>query len=110
MAAQAGLRSKDQLAIGPLRLNVTNIGWLPGEPVLFDDVLAGIIREAQRRGEVRAGLAARELGEAMAGLTPDALQPWAGGAPDLQALLEYPVGELCRTTIASSVDRPKRGG
>jgi AcrR family transcriptional regulator len=62
---------------------------VPGDPVLFDDVLAGIIREAQRRGEVRAGLSARELGEAMAGLTLDALQRWAGGAPDLRAMLEF---------------------
>ena len=52
---------------------------VPGDPVLFDDILAGIVREGQRRGDVRSDLDARDIGEAMAGLTLDALQRWAGG-------------------------------
>jgi AcrR family transcriptional regulator len=52
---------------------------VPGDPVLFDDILARIVREGQRRGDIRSDLDARDIGEAMAGLTLDALQRWAGG-------------------------------
>jgi AcrR family transcriptional regulator len=52
---------------------------VPGDPVLFDDILAGIVREGQRRGDIRSNLDARDIGEAMAGMTLDALQRWAGG-------------------------------
>ena len=52
---------------------------IPGAPVLFDDIFAGIVRDGQRRGEIRTDLDAREIGETLAGMTLDALQRWAGG-------------------------------
>ncbi len=52
---------------------------VPGDPVLFDDILAGIVRKGQGRGDVRSDLDARDIGEAMAGMTLDALERWAGG-------------------------------
>ena len=50
---------------------------LPGDPILFDDILTDIVREAQRRGEIRPGLQPREVGEVLAGMTLDALGRWA---------------------------------
>jgi AcrR family transcriptional regulator len=52
---------------------------VPGDPVLFDDIFAGIVRDGQQRGEIRTDLDAREVGEAFSGLTLDALERWAGG-------------------------------
>jgi AcrR family transcriptional regulator len=63
------------------RVSVANVSPrpVPGDPVLFDDILGGIVREGQRRGDVRSDLDAGDIGEAMAGMTLDALQRWAGG-------------------------------
>jgi AcrR family transcriptional regulator len=52
---------------------------VPGNGVLFDDIFAGIVRDGQQRGEIRTDLDAREVGEALAGMTLDVLQRWAGG-------------------------------
>ena len=58
-------------------------------PIVFDDVLAGIVHDAQRRGEIRADVDAREVGEILGGMTLDALQRWASGTTDrtLDAIL-----------------------
>jgi AcrR family transcriptional regulator len=63
----------------------------PGNPILFDDILAGILRDGQRRGEVRQDLDSREAGEALAGMTLDALERWAGGGTGrtLRQALEF---------------------
>lgn len=58
---------------------------LPGDPILFDHILAGIIRQAQARGEVRADLDPGEVGEVLAGMTLDALERWAA-EPEAKAL------------------------
>jgi AcrR family transcriptional regulator len=52
------------------------------EDVLFDDVLTRVVREGQERGELRAEVDPRDVGEVMAGMTIDALQRWAGGADE----------------------------
>jgi AcrR family transcriptional regulator len=64
---------------------------VPGDPVLFDDIFTGIVRDGQQRGEIRTDLDAREVGEALAGMTLDALQRWAGGAQELtlRHILEF---------------------
>ena len=46
--------------------------------VLFDDILTHILRDAQRRGEIRADVDTREIGDILGGTTMDALQRWAG--------------------------------
>ena len=73
------------------RVSAANVSLrpAPGEMVLFDDILAGILRDAQRRGEIRTDVDADAVGEAMAGLTLDALQRWAGGGADLRPMLEF---------------------
>jgi AcrR family transcriptional regulator len=64
---------------------------VPGNGVLFDDIFAGIVRDGQQRGEIRTDLDAREVGEALAGMTLDALQRWAGGDQEqtLRRSLEF---------------------
>jgi AcrR family transcriptional regulator len=47
--------------------------------VLFDDIFAGIIRDAQERGELRADVDSREIGDVLGGATMDALERWASG-------------------------------
>jgi AcrR family transcriptional regulator len=47
--------------------------------ILFDDVLAAIVRDAQRRAEVRSDVDASDIGEVTAGMILDALERWAGG-------------------------------
>jgi AcrR family transcriptional regulator len=55
---------------------------LPGDPVLLDHVLARIVHDGQRRGEIRLDVDADELGEVLGGMALDALQRWtAGGTP-----------------------------
>jgi AcrR family transcriptional regulator len=49
-----------------------------GDIVLFDDILTEILRDAQRRGEIRADVDARQIGDILGGTTMDALQRWAG--------------------------------
>jgi AcrR family transcriptional regulator len=44
-----------------------------GNPVLFDDILGSIVRDGQRRGELRVDLDPSEVGEALAAMTLDAL-------------------------------------
>jgi AcrR family transcriptional regulator len=63
----------------------------PGGAILFDDILGDILREGQRRGEIRPELDPREAGEALAGMTLDALERWAGGGPGrtLRQTLEF---------------------
>jgi AcrR family transcriptional regulator len=63
------------------RVAVANVSPrpVPGDPILFDDILTGIVRDGQRRGELRRELDPREIGEVLGGLTLDALQRWAGG-------------------------------
>jgi AcrR family transcriptional regulator len=48
-----------------------------GEIVLFDDTLTDILRDGQRRGEIRTDVDAREIGDILGGTTMDALQRWA---------------------------------
>jgi hypothetical protein len=48
------------------------------DAVLFDDILTDILRQAQRRGEIRADADTREIGDILGGTTMDALQRWAG--------------------------------
>jgi AcrR family transcriptional regulator len=64
---------------------------LPGDPILFDDILTDIVREAQRRGEIKPGLQPREVGEVLAGMTLDALGRWAAedGTRPLRERLEF---------------------
>jgi AcrR family transcriptional regulator len=50
--------------------------------ILFDDVLTRVVRDGQERGELRAEVDPRDVGEVMAGMTLDALQRWAGGADE----------------------------
>ena len=59
---------------------------VPGDDVLFDDIFAGIVRDGQQRGEIRTDLDARQVGEALAGMTLDALQRWAGGDQEQDGL------------------------
>jgi AcrR family transcriptional regulator len=63
------------------RVAAANVTARPvaGDPVLFDDILGSIVRDGQRRGELRVNVDAREVGEALAALTLDALERWAGG-------------------------------
>lgn len=49
------------------------------DQVLFDDVLTRIVRDAQRRGEIRTDVDPRQVGEVLSGTVLDALQRWAGG-------------------------------
>jgi AcrR family transcriptional regulator len=62
-----------------------------GDPVLFDDILGSIVRDGQRRGELRLNVDAREVGEALAAMTLDALERWAGGDDrrPLRSTLEF---------------------
>jgi AcrR family transcriptional regulator len=53
-----------------------------GDPVLLDDILTWIVSRGQRRGEIRADVDARDIGEMLAGSTLDALQRWAGESTD----------------------------
>jgi AcrR family transcriptional regulator len=48
-----------------------------GDVVLFDDILTDILRGAQRRGEIRSDVDARQIGDVLGGATMDALQRWA---------------------------------
>ena len=57
---------------------VTSRQTASGE-ILFDDVLAAIVRDGQGRGEVRTNVNATDIGEVMAGMILDALERWAGG-------------------------------
>jgi AcrR family transcriptional regulator len=68
-------------AIVMRRVAVANVSPrpVPGDPILFDDILTGIVRDGQRRGELRADLDPRDVGEVLGGATLDALQRWAGG-------------------------------
>lgn len=64
---------------------------LPGEPVLFDHILAGIMREGRARGEIRDDVDPCEVGEVLSGMTLDALERWAaepGGKP-LRSRLQF---------------------
>lgn len=64
------------------------------ETILFDDILAGIIREGQARGEIRSEHDPCQVGEVLAAITLDALERWAaepGGRP-LRARLEFGLG------------------
>jgi AcrR family transcriptional regulator len=75
------------------RVSAANVSPRPiaGDPVLFDDILAGIVRKGQATGDVRPDLDARDVGEAMAGMTLDALERWAGGPRrrSLRTTLEF---------------------
>lgn len=64
------------------------------DEVLFDDVLARIVGDGQRRGEIRLDVDARQVGEVLSGMTLDALQRWASGDPDrpLRDSLEFRLG------------------
>jgi AcrR family transcriptional regulator len=48
-----------------------------GDVVLFDDILTEILQGAQRRGEIRSDVDARQIGDVLGGATMDALQRWA---------------------------------
>jgi AcrR family transcriptional regulator len=77
---------------------------VPGNGVLFDDILAGIVLDGQQRGEIRADLDAREVGEALTGMTLDALERWAGGGQEqrLRHSLEFRLN-LILSAIRSDV-------
>jgi AcrR family transcriptional regulator len=72
---------------------VANVSPRPvaDDPILFHDIFTGIVRDGQRRGEVRGDLDAREVGEALAGMTLDALERWASGDPQrtLREIIEF---------------------
>jgi AcrR family transcriptional regulator len=48
-----------------------------GDIVLFDDILTDILWQAQRRGEIRTDIDARDVGDVLGGAIMDALQRWA---------------------------------
>jgi AcrR family transcriptional regulator len=54
-----------------------------GEVVLFDHIFCDILREAKRRGEIRADVDPGEIGDVLGGVTMDALGRWAGDRGDL---------------------------
>ena len=64
---------------------------VPGDPVLFDDIFGSIVRDGQRRGELRVDVDACQVGEALAAMTLDALERWAGGDDrrPLRSTLEF---------------------
>jgi AcrR family transcriptional regulator len=70
--------------------------------ILFDDVLAAIVRDGQGRGEVQTNVNATDIGEVMAGMILDALERWAGGdnRHSLRESLELRLG-LLLTAIRS---------
>jgi AcrR family transcriptional regulator len=77
------------------------------DPILFHDIFAGIVREGQCRGELRKDLDAREIGEALAGMTLDALERWASGDPKrtLREIVEFRIS-LILDAIRSSRTKP----
>jgi AcrR family transcriptional regulator len=80
-----------QVSIG----NVTS-RRLAGSAILFDDILGGIVRDAQNRGEVQPQVDPTDIGEVMSGMILDALERWAGGDDrrTLRESLELRVGLL----------------
>ena len=64
---------------------------VPGDRVLFDDIFGSIVRDGQRRGELRVDVDVRQVGEALAAMTLDALERWAGGDDrrPLRSTLEF---------------------
>jgi AcrR family transcriptional regulator len=84
---------------------------VPGDPILFDDILTGIAREAQRRGEIKPGLDPREVGEVLAGMTLDALQRWAAedGARPLRDRLDFRLNTFLEA-VRTAPRAPDRGG
>ena len=78
---------------------------LPGDPILFDDILTDIVREAQHRGEIRPGLHPREVGEVLAGMTLDALGRWAA---EETARVRCESGSSSGSTPSSAPSAPRR--
>jgi len=80
---------------------------VPGGPVLFDDILGGIVADGQRRGEIRTDLDARQVGEALAAMTQDSLARWAGGGAQdsLRCSLEFRINlvlDAARTAVGTT--------
>jgi AcrR family transcriptional regulator len=86
-----------------------------GDIVLFDDILTDLLRDAQRRGEIRANVDTREIGDILGGTTMDALQRWAGNRvrlnlrDSLQLRIDLVLDGL-RTRPASTLEKrsPRR--
>ena len=72
------------------------------DQILFDDVLARIVRGGQDRGEILPEVEAEQVGEVLAGMTLDALQRWASdeSGRTLRESLEFPL-RLVLSAISS---------
>ena len=82
-----------------------------GDPVLFDDILGSIVRDAERRGELQRNVNTRDVGEALAAMTLDALERWAGGDDrrPLRSTLEFRIHlviDALRTAPVPARDGP----
>jgi AcrR family transcriptional regulator len=67
------------LAVAVMRYNAAGaVTPSTTDAVLFEDILAAVLTDAQRRGEIRADVDAVEIGGVLGGATMDALHRWAG--------------------------------
>jgi AcrR family transcriptional regulator len=72
-------RTLVQIVMRQVSMNTVTSRQSASGDILFDDVLAGIVRDAQERGEVQPSIDPTDIGEVMAGMILDALERWAAG-------------------------------
>jgi AcrR family transcriptional regulator len=96
-------RSLAQIVMRQVSMNAVTSRQSASGDILFDDVLAGIVRDAQKRGEIQPGIDPTDIGEVMAGMILDALERWAAGDAKrtLRQSLELRLGLLV-TAIRTS--------
>jgi AcrR family transcriptional regulator len=84
-------RSLAALTIGRAIVGSMTLTSSLDEAVLFEDIFTDIIRDAQRRGELRDDVEAAEIGQVLGGSTMDALERWASGRSEetLEHLLQF---------------------
>ncbi len=79
-----------------------------GDVTLFEDIFTDILVPAQRRGEIRADVDARQIGDVLGGATMDALQRWVSGrASDLHASLQLRI-ELILDGLRTRPKSPRK--